>query len=80
MGLPLSLSLRRADRGRGIPEGGRLAEEGVELAEGRVGTRGVATGIAARFLRGLLCEDDFRGGLPLPLPPSPEPARRSREL
>jgi hypothetical protein len=79
----LSLSLRRAERGRGIPEGGKLAEEGVELAEGRVGTRGVATGIAARFLRGLLCEDVFRGGLPLPLPPSPEPGppeRRSSEL
>jgi hypothetical protein len=54
------------------------------LAEGNVGTRGVATGIAARFRRGRLCVDDLRGGRELPSPdPSPAPemfGRRSSEL
>lgn len=76
--------LERADNGSGIPEGGKLVVEGCWLlAEGKLGTRGVATGMAARFRRGRLCVDDLRGGRP-PLP-SPDPApetlgRRSSEL
>lgn len=77
-GVPLSAAvpvisadcpLERADKGKGIPEGGKLDDW--LLAEGKVGTRGVATGMAARFRRGRLCVDDLRGGRP-PLP-SPDP-------
>ena len=68
-----------------MPEGGKLVVVDWLLAEGKVGTRGVATGMAARFRRGRLCVDDLRGGRPPLPPPSPDPGpapdgRRSSEL
>lgn len=64
--------LERADKGNGMPEGGKFGvDDWLILAEGKVGTRGVATGMAARFRRGRLCVEDLRGGRP-PLP-SPDP-------
>lgn len=65
-----------------MPEGSKLEVVEWLLAEGKAGTRGVATGIAARFRRGLLCVDDLRGGRELPSPsPAPEIfGRRSSEL
>ena len=44
-----SLALGRVDKGKGTPDGGLWWR-----ADGKGGTRGVATGIAARFRRGRL--------------------------
>ena len=71
--------LGRAERGRGTPGGRAWCN-----ADGKGGTRGVATGMAARFRLGRLWDELFRGGRDPAVSPEPwlppPPGRFSGEL